>query len=109
LGCRRNDESEGFLQAWVSAADSDAADNEHKPNTDIEARLLRDALVIFGGQHNFKPGIIVRDNAQLFARAKMAPGVTTLASTGMLKPRTTEKCAIFPPIAGNRIGRAVWS
>jgi hypothetical protein len=78
-----------FLQALVSAADSDAADNEHKPNADIEAKLLRDALVIFGGQHNFKPGIIVRDNAQLFARAKMAAGGTTLASTGMLRPRTT--------------------
>src|SRR5215472_9123743 len=72
-----------FLRASVSAADIDAADNEHKRNTDIEAKLLRDAFVTFGGQHNFKPRIMVRDNARLFARAEMAAGGTTLASTGM--------------------------
>jgi hypothetical protein len=44
-------------------ADSDAADNEPKRDADIEAELLRNAFANFSRQHDFKPGMVVRERA----------------------------------------------
>ena len=37
------------------------ADNETKRDADTEAEFLRDAFVAFSHQHDFKPGMIVRE------------------------------------------------
>ena len=52
-----------LLEALACAADSDAANNEPMRDAYIEAELLRDAFVTFSHQHDFKPGMDVREKA----------------------------------------------